>query len=200
VPDPSAYEVEIATETLARADDGTVTCAGSVANRTERVLRDLVVDCVGGEADLPIPVFPSAVAPGASAHFTGTTSADHDGALLVTVHRPTAGETLLTYEPARAARYERIALAAAEVVDRARLTVWDWSGGAEVGVVLWAPNDFGNYSDAARTMAAEIAYDVLRKVDRAVFLGEADSALALTIRAGSDVWSYDGKQLVLTTR
>lgn len=200
VPDPNGYEVELATETLARADDGTVTCAGTISNRTDRVLEDLVVDCVGGLSDRAIPVDPSSVAPGASAHFTGTTAADQNGALLATVHRPATGESLLTYEPARVARYERIATAAAEVVDRARLTVWDWSGGAEVGVVLWGPTDFGNYSDAARTMAAEIAYDVLKKVDRTVFLGEPDSALALTIRAGSETWTYDGKQLLPSPR
>lgn len=200
VPDPSAYDVEISTETLVRADDGTVTCAGTVTNHTDRVLEDLAVDCVGGTTDKAIPVFPTSLRPGATGHFTGTTASDHDGALLATVHRPSTGESFLTYEPARAARYERIAAAAAEVVDRARLTVWDWSGGAEVGVVLWGPTDFGDYSDAARESAAEIAYDVLKRVDRAAFLGEANSALALTIRSGSDVWTFDGKELVLSSR
>jgi hypothetical protein len=200
VPDPSAYEVELSTSALARADDGSVTCAGTVSNRTTRVLEGLAVDCVGGETDQPIPVFPTSLPPGATAHFTGTTPADEDGALVATVHRPSVGESLLTYEPARVERYERIASAAAEVVDRARLTIWDWSGGAEVGVVLWAPSDFGSYSDAARTLAAEIAFDVLGRVDRRVFLGEPDSALALTIRAGGETWTYDGKQLVLRTR
>ncbi|HUQ05191.1 MAG TPA: hypothetical protein VM261_21960 [Kofleriaceae bacterium] len=200
VPDPSAYEVELTTATLVRDDSGAVQCSGTVINRTARALDGLSVDCVGGETDTPIPVYPTSLAPGATGHFTGTTPADSGGALLATVHRPATGERLLTYEPARAARYEAIAGAAAEVVDRARLTIWDWSGGAEVGVVLWGPNDFGSYSDAARTMAAEIAYDVLARIDRSVFLGDPDSALALTIRAGDAAWSYDGRQLLLMPR
>ena len=74
------------------------------------------------------------------------------------------------------------------------------SGGAEVGVGLGAPRDFGDYSDAARTRAAESAYDVLGRGDRAVVHGDPDSALALTLRAGDTTWTYDGKQLILMPR
>lgn len=195
VADPADYEVEIATDTLARDDAGTVTCAGSVTNRTDRALAGLVVDCVGGDGDTPIPVFPTTVPPGQVARFSGTTAGDADGSLVASVHRLESATNFLTYDPQRAARFERIAAAAAEVVDRSRLTVWDWSGGVHVGVELWGPPDFTGYSDAARTMAAEIAYDVLARVPRGAWPGALDSPLELTIRAGDLVWTYDGKAL-----
>ncbi len=197
VADPADYEVDIATETLARDDKGTITCAGSITNRTDRPLAGLVVDCVGGDGDTPIPVFPTTVPPGQVARFSGTTAGDADGSLVASVHRPDSATNFLTYDPKRAARFERIAAAAAEVVDRSRLTVWDWSGGVQVGVELWGPADFTDYSDAARSMAAEIAYDILVKVDRAAWPGEAGAPLELTIRAGDSVWTYDGKELTV---
>jgi hypothetical protein len=195
VADPADYEVVVATDTLTRDDAGTVTCAGSVTNRTDHALAGLVVDCVGGDGDAPIPVFPTTVPPGHVARFSGTTAGDADGSLIASVHRPETATNLLTYDPSRAARHERIAAAAAEVVDRSRLTLWDWSGGVHVGVELWGPPDFIDYSDTARTMAAEIAYDVLARVDRAAWPGDAAAPLELTIRAGREVWTYDGKAL-----
>ena len=195
VPDPDSYEVEIAVETLARGDDGLVTCIGSLTNRTDQTLANLAVDCVGGGGDDGIPVFPTTVPPQQVARFAGVVAADREGILLATVHRPASGENLLTYERARAARYEVIAGAAAEVVDRTRLTVWDWSGGVEVGVELWAPDDFASYSDSARTLAAQVAFDVLDQIDRGAFLGDSGAALVLSIHAGGVMWTYDGKHL-----
>lgn len=196
VADPADYEVDVTTDTLARNDDGTVTCAGSITNKTKRELAGLVVDCVGGEDDTPIPVFPSTVPPGHVARFAGSTAAEANGSLVASVHRPESAENFLTYDGQRAARFERIAAAAAEVVDRARLTLWDWTGGPHVRLEVWGPDDFPGYSHAARTMAAEIAYDVLGRVDRAAWLADADARLSLVIRVGDEAWTYDGKELI----
>lgn len=195
VPDPASYALELQLDTLTRDDDGLVTCAGSLTSRADRPLTDLVIDCVGGDVDIPVPVFPRVVAPGQTARFSGTTAGDPGGVLVASVHRLASGETFLAHEPARAGRYARIAAAAATVLDRTRLTLWDWSGGAEVTLELWAPRDFGEYSSTARELAAALAHELLARVDRADFLGAPDAALVLTIHAGGATWTFDGATL-----
>jgi hypothetical protein len=184
VPDPSDYEVELATDTLATTPPAP-SPAPLAHQRTARTLAGLVVDCVGGGSDTPIGV--------------PDLGAAHSGALLRTTMKrrrqpdrlgpPPQRRDFLAYDRVRR-RFERIAAAAAEVADRSRLTVWDWSGGVR-GVGSGARR-LHRLSSAAQVMAAGSPRRP-RQARSQDLAGRSRRPIALTIHAGNEVWTYDGR-------
>ena len=200
-PDPADYDVVVDELALSRGDGDEITCAGWLTNQTDRPLVDVEVDCVDGSNDEMVPVYPTTLRPGGRGRFSGTTTAAAGERLEISVHQGAGRAVLAHSERGFPARRQRLVDAAVEVHDRTRLRYWDWDeldGGAVFQVTVDAPDDFGEWSDTAREVAASTAHAVFRRLDRDAFgtSVEAGVPLRLAVRSGQRRWSTDGSGLI----
>ncbi len=228
VPDLADYDVLITTTDLRDyviegadedADEGgagstMAVCSGTVKNLSDRVLVELVADCVSGIDDDVIEVTPADLRPGQTGRFEGLVRRADGANLAVSIHTGNGRDEVPGFPEHRHRRYVKLEAAAAEVVDRTRLVYKDASvGGATVTVQLSVlpPDDFNKWSMQAQKQAAGTAHEILeqlgptilgagtnedlrRKLAGELVEAEEDYEVRLRINAGERTWWYaDGE-------